>query len=875
MTLQRKLDAEEWDLLSVVTDPILLGEFLRNTADGSPVKDEWPKLQFTYRWYQKDLLSDTNERVAVIAGRAVGKCSPASARVYIHPYGYVSINDLIRQHKSVLFTGQTAFYTVDFDDLSLIQRRGRTSFNGTELVLRIITKSGFSFDCTTNHPLFTDKGWLPAEALVEGMKTAVMTWLPHTSEQKKFTWEELRWFGYVAGEDKILPERKLVLKFQRHVAEMRQIALFFDANLVYHGDNTYSLMRRPGPLPHYARGLISDLQITHARSSSLTRIPLAIKAESLQQLKYFLEAYFSRFAKFTKETIRVAHYSPQFLEDIQELLLRYRIESRIERESPLDIPWMEWLTNDRVRAVLVIDDPMAYYQFFSELEIPGVTVKNLKRPTQRHDPYSFMRFEEIVSIIPMGEKKTYAITVPGTENYISDGLLVHNSFVLEDKQIFQAVNCDTEFPQTKEALITTANLTQLTPLLDRIIMRFSNSSFLRDFLRGQINRSKGTLDFPIGSNNYRLYARIAGNTGQSNMVGLHLPKIMIDEVQLFSLPAYTQLEPALNSWEQNVQQFVAGVPNGIRDGSLIYLIDQRLTNWKRYHIPAHENPYFTQEANIQATKKYGGEDSADYQNLILGRHGEAAFSIISRESIVTESFPIYGFRYSQADKSAGKPFRMVLDTPILDERYTKVLVLAVDTGYADPTVAQILGQDAHGVWRTLARYRLTRIPFPEQAEIIDWLDSAYKFTNITVDLGSGGGGIGVVQDLMSGRFAKSKNYEQRISGVRFGDYLTSEAPTGDTLRTNAKSFAGQELARMITDKELRFSEVDAEGISQVERVAYQRRPDGTNQYYVVSERGAGKTNDDHIFASYVVFVLMLLTLSAVRPRVSLAGSQWI
>jgi hypothetical protein len=339
------------------------------------------------------------------------------------------------------------------------------------------------------------------------------------------------------------------------------------------------------------------------------------------------------------------------------------------------------------------------------------------------------------------------------------------------------------------------------------------------------------------------------------------------------MAAYIQLRPTYNSWEAKRQQFWCGVPNGGREGNVLYYMDQRAAAFKKYRIPATENPYWTQQDHIEAIKQYGGEDSDDFQKLVLGKHGDATVSMIPRDKIITEPYAFYSHRYTQNMKHSGEDWRILLKCHKLPELAN--VVLAVDTGYSDPTVAQVLGRDKEGNWRTYARYRLTRIPFPEQAEIIDYLDGFYNFGAITIDLGAGGGGIGLMQDLQSNRFSKARRYSKRITGVQFGSSLdTGEDANGNVLRTQAKSFAGVELARMVTEGQLRFSELDMEGVGQLERVSYQRRPDGTNQYFILSERGAGKSEDDHIFASYIVFALMLVTTALNKPRGKLAGAKW-
>lgn len=859
MPLIRKLEEEEWDIVSIVTDPVLLGEFLRNTADGSPTRDEWPKQKFGYRWYQKDLLTDKTEFISLVAGRAVGKCNSMHSRIYVHPYGYLPINEILTFRAPKFKHGPLTVYCMDPVSKELVQRRFKISKNGRAEVFRVTTAQGHIFRGTANHPLLTQRGYVMIQDLDESDVAAIATYLPHDTGKKEFTWEELRWLGYAAGKDHVRPEMYYTLKFQRNILEMQQIAKYFDARFERSPNGQYRLLRKRGPLKHYIRKLVEELHLTSVSTHGLRRIPLRVKSECIEQNKIFLEALFSIYAEFTTSSIVLPHKHKTFTYDIQELLLRLGVESRVE--STENETWK-----------LTVDDYYSYWKFFQELEIPGVSAKNLKLPLNREHPTEFMRFDTITEITSIGEEFTYAVTVQDHENYICDNLLVHNSLVLEDKIIYEALNVEDVFPVTKESTLVTANVSQMTPILDRLIMRLGNSPLLKDFLRGNINRSKGTLDFPQpGGSNYRMNARIAGSKGENNMVGLHVPKIIGDEMQIFPFAAFTQLGPTYNSWEPNAGQFYAGVPNGVREGSVLYLTDQRSPKFKKYRIPAHQNPYYSYEEDRENLLKYGGENSDDYQHLVLGKHGDPVFSIIP----TTEPFDFWTHRYTQTDKHNGREYKQMLSTHKLPAKQTKITILAVDTGFTDPTIAQVIGQDDLGIWRTFARYRLTRITFPEQAEIIDWLDSYYNFNLICVDLGAGGGGIGLTQDLQSSRFSKSKRYDKRIYGVRFADYLDSgETQAGMPLKIQAKSYAGQELTRLITEKQLLFSELDMEGTSQMERVAYQRSTDGTNKYFVLSDRGTGKSSDDHIFASYIVFALALLTSLFEKPRRKLARPRW-
>lgn len=863
MALRRKLTADDYAVLEIVEDPIWMGEFLRSTSDGSIRKYDWPKQPFRYTWYQRDILTDQNEYIVLCAGRAIGKCSPYYAKVYTYEYGYQTIGQL-RKKQSF------SVYALDATGM-FVQRRARIEENGTKLIYRVATANGLTFDGTDNHPLLTPAGYKQlADLDVEEDRVAVVTRLPHDSQQRMLSWPELRWLGYVLGNGAISPQSPMRVVYQKQLAELRAIATHFDAGLRKEADGTYRLTRKPGPLKSYMAYLLQECGITYEGRNAVRRIPDLIRRECLDNIRVLLESLFGAYGTVTPISVSLTHPSKSFCVDIQELLLRFGVETDLTGNGENNGFKDESYT-------ISTHDYTAYYSFFQSLKLPGVNVSNLAEPERdvfRREGY---RFERITSIEPLRKIMTYAVYVYEDHNYISDGLIVHNSLIFEDKIIHESVNDDLYFPQTKEQLLATANKAQLDPVMSRLIARFLNSRFLKDFLKGNINRSQGTFDFPIPGSSlpYRITARIAGMRGETNMVGLHVPRMKFDEAQLFPMPAWIQIQPALNTWERPIQQLICGVPNGQREGNVLYLADQILDKFKRYHIPAPINPRWSYSEHMTAIRQYGGEDSQDFMNLVLGKHGEPSFTLIPYESIVRDPYEFYSYRFSQDDKSNGKLYSEKLQLPKVKKEHMYRSVMSIDTGYTDPTLIQLIGQDDAGVWRTLVRWRLTRIPFPEQAEIIAWIDRQYDVDRIAIDLGAGGNGIGIMQDLMSERFPASRKYAKRIHGVRFNDMIVAgQDPSGNDLKTQVKSYAAQTLSKMVAEKELHFSELDLEGISQMVRISAQKLASGENRYFILSETGAGTAADDHIFASYICFVACLAFMELRKERKKLYTASW-
>jgi len=864
MTLIEKLPREELDLLEVVEDPIWFGEFLRSTHDASSIPQEWPSSPFHYRWYQKDILSDKNPYISLTGGRAIGKCSPLSERVYTYPYGYMKLMDLYsKDNKHNL----AIFYVRDRED-NFIQRRGEIHYNSKEYVYEVKTESNHKFKGTAEHPIWTPNDYINIENLEEGMEVGVAALLPHQSEQSLLSWEELRWLGMVCAKKGLGGETPIVLKNYRQKEELEIIAEFFGSNLHYITPDVVKMVRRIAEVGSYGRRLYTMLGIPMSniiRELGFLMIPPILKAEKLSNLKIFMESFLSHNAEISEKGITINFTNGRFAEDIQEILLRFGIETKITEIKPR----VYYKSGEYIMKVSTFED---YCRVFHTFSIPGIEAVNVPDPGIKTEA---IKYEKIISIERSKTKLfTYAVSIPIYNNYISGNFFVHNSLVIEDSMVYDAVNSDLVFPDTKEQLLATPNNAQLTPIQNRLFLRFVSSKFLSSFL-GHINKSRGTMEFPIYSGSvYILNMRIAGKTGETNFIGLHLPRMVIDESQIFPMSALIQMQPAFNSWERNTRQMFCGVPNGMRDGNVLFYVDQRSKKFKKYRVPSHENPFFTEEANIDSLIQYGGEDSEDYLHLVLGRHGNPVFHIIPRDKIFTEPFDFYNGRYTQEEVNSKISYKQILDRPSVYKKPDK-LVASLDTGYVDPTILQIFAwYSDEKKWRVLSRYQLIRIPFPKQAEIIDWIDSYYDFDYIVIDHGAGGGGIGLSQDLLSAKYGT--RYKDKVHGVQFQQLIPFGEEDGVEMKLLAKSFAGSELAKMITSGEIILSELDRQGISQLERVSYARSSSGVNQYFILSENGKGKSGDDHIFACYIVFIISLQTVNKQKKkRKKLFTAKWI
>lgn len=844
MPLTEKLDDDELALLEVIEDPVFFSEFLRTTNGGEIDKKLHSKDPWNSRWYQKDLMTDRTKHIVLTGGRSIGKCQPATAKVYT-ANGYQTIRELLPQHSFPV-------YALD-ENKQLVIRRGKVYHDKVDALYRVETESGQRIETTLAHPYLTPEGWRKLKQLKVGDYVAITTKLPEMLNPSILKWHELRFLGYVLLRKNVGAHAPIKIKYKKQEAELQLIAREFNCKVRYTDNKEIVLERKKGYLKHNATWLLHELGLELAKINGARFIPRQIMTSPNEDTKVFLESLFVHFGELAQDKISIEATYNAVAEGIQELLLRFGIETRLERI-------------DTTRFIVSLLDYRAVYRFWTTFQLPGISVSSLPVPAQSNDELEYLRFDRIKKITQTARNAdTYAVYVYDCHNYIGNNFYVHNSLVLEDKLIYEVVNNDIELPQTPELLLLYPNLAQLTPFFNRLIMRFTASPLLKWYLQNNVNKAQGVMTFPIRNPPVLLHARIAGGDKESNVVGLHLPRIFIDEAQIFSLGAYTKLKSVLNTWESKIQRFISGVPSGLVN-SVLYQVDQKSQQFKKYRIPAHNNPYYTREDDISNIREWGGETSDNYVQQVLGRHGSAAFQVLSAESITREAYDFFTYRFSNSNKNKGETYQDVLDRPKLPQDLILV-VAALDCGFVDPTLVNILGLDAKGIWRTYVRYRLTRIDFPEQEKILNWLDDTYHFHQIGIDIGSGGGGAGIMQGLILRDEYKYKKYDRRIKGFNFSEAIVvGMNDNNQEIKQDAKSFAAEQLVKRIEESNIRFSELDAEGTSELEKIAKQRSMGGVDRYFIMSESGKGKSANDHCFAAYLIFALLTKDLSLIKQK---------
>ncbi len=178
---------KERRLAETLRDPVLWGQAYLYNRDGS-ARSYWD--------HQKEDLRCSHKNIIHLDGRDVGKCLRGDTLITDCQTGERIRIDALKEGRyiSVLGPDQTLYQHNDYRVLS----------NGVRPCWRLTTKLGREIAATDNHPLLTDRGWIPLGALQEGSWIAVPSLIPtQVPENKEIRDEELKLLAFLIADGSI------------------------------------------------------------------------------------------------------------------------------------------------------------------------------------------------------------------------------------------------------------------------------------------------------------------------------------------------------------------------------------------------------------------------------------------------------------------------------------------------------------------------------------------------------------------------------------------------------------------------------------------------------------------------------------------------
>lgn len=129
-------------------------------------------------------------------------------------------------------------------------------------------------------------------------------------------------------------------------------------------------------------------------------------------------------------------------------------------------------------------------------------------------------------------------------------------------------------------------------------------------------------------------------------------------------------------------------------------------------------------------------------------------------------------------------------------------------------------------------------------------------------------GASLLQGLQSREQYKHKRYDKRILGFNNSEAIVigRDDERGTDIKKDSKAIGTEELVRRIEQGDLVFSEFDAEGVNELSRISKQKGMNGVDRYFIMSQSGKGKDGSDHIYASLLIWGLMVRETGGKRKK---------
>lgn len=393
----------------------------------------------------------------------------------------------------------------------------------------------------------------------------------------------------------------------------------------------------------------------------------------------------------------------------------------------------------------------------------------------------------------------------------------------------------------------------LQPVWAGLITQFRNNKFLKQFIgkKTGINSAEHTITL---LNTSVLICRIAGQSGTgSSFIGIHEPVITFDESGYFPWQAFIEAQPSLNRWMPGHKMIVSGVPDGRREKSVCYYADQENSVYSKHRINSLQNPRFTEKDRRDAEEQYGGVDSEDYQHLVLGLHGRPVFALFDRGLMSISDNPVYkmlDIDGTKLQENLSEYLNRLATFPRTDKNCP--VLFGIDLGFTDPTAIVINYIDKNRIYFH-GRIQMTKVSWPIQEKIIDYLDT--KFNPVIIGIDNGSAGRSTVHHLLQDSEYAQKNYAKRLIPIDFSSQVVLGVDNdGQEIKVKTKPFSVQILQDYANNHKLVFSSTDYEFITELERMTYSKTPSGEIVYKTLTQRG-GTRGADHFSSAILCEVL--------------------
>lgn len=498
MSEELELKAEE--LYKIMKDPV-----------------RWAKHHLTSapRWYQEQILRHPHNRKVLRCGRRIGKCIEENQRIVLESGAYVKVKDLYKNQSKEKVFGLGSKPLIEKSEIYSIED------NGIRPVYEITTRKGNQIVLTENHPLLTVDGWEEVQNLSIGDYVATPRKIEVFGDNDSRSENFIKLLAYFTTSCKSSDRTLTIeLKSPEMIMEVARICSEEGLELVQKTQKLFYIIDRTR----------SNEIIELFREYDGT-VPDEVFLYTRKKLGIFLTAiYDSQGWLYSGETPEIGYggRNKEFLLEISHLLLRFGIKTAMVKRMVNNAPYLQMMIykcsdiitfgneilhnevkdySEVIKIALSKEDrpmliPRGKY-FDDEVIAQNMKIRKSNARTIQKDrmlflakKYSSKLFEEvatsdifydqIISIEYVGDRQTYDVFVPQTQNLIVEDFFVHNTWTMVAHILWVAFtsNGGTK-PHGATCVVATPYDTQARLIFDELVKNIENSEILSQSLESK------------------------------------------------------------------------------------------------------------------------------------------------------------------------------------------------------------------------------------------------------------------------------------------------------------------------------------------------------------------------------------------------------
>lgn len=348
------------------------------------------------------------------------QCLLGSTVIYT-PNGFRRIDDLEKEN----YTGPVYSFNqqtkeIIEDSITKVWKAKRVSSH-----LKITTNEGKYIECSKDHKIFTNRGWVRADEII---KQDILTIYKSPFGELNISEEEAKLIGYFLA-DGSLSSKKSAPKFTNitpaYLDEFEKLISVFDSDVVINkvrkGNGfDYVIVNKEhshGKINTFKQWLIKEGFCKKRRFRNLPEKYLKLNREKTSLLLnrlFAADGWISEIkSKSKRYEIGIASESIELLQQIQDLLFKYNITSNINTE---------YATFFKLRIL----NSKSVNIFLKEIGIYGKS-ENLEYSTLLHLKKDVVlgKVKKIKEVF--GDAQLYDISTLNNESFFANGIYVHNS----------------------------------------------------------------------------------------------------------------------------------------------------------------------------------------------------------------------------------------------------------------------------------------------------------------------------------------------------------------------------------------------------------------------------------------------------------------